>query len=100
MPCAATSPSVPRMVHMPRFEARTTIGEMDISSARLRYVKHSMSSMCACGVGVSGFDYNALIQLCLTGSWVTHLVNEENARHKLRYSLVDVLADDLVDFAP
>ena len=37
--------SVPRMVQMPRFEAKITIGEIVLSRALLRYVKHSMSSM-------------------------------------------------------
>lgn len=36
MPCAATMSSVPRMVHMPRFEARMTTGDMRDSRARLR----------------------------------------------------------------
>ena len=36
MPWAATSSSVPRIVHFPRFEARMTMGEIDDSRARLR----------------------------------------------------------------
>ena len=36
IPCAATISSVPRIVHLPRFEARMTIGEMGDSKARFR----------------------------------------------------------------
>ena len=36
MPWAAIMSSVPRIVHLPRFEARMTIGEMGDSKARLR----------------------------------------------------------------
>ena len=36
MPCAATRSSEPRMAHMPRFDARITMGTMGDSSARFR----------------------------------------------------------------
>mmetsp|Transcript_13505 Transcript_13505/g.31777 ORF Transcript_13505/g.31777 Transcript_13505/m.31777 type:complete len:238 (+) Transcript_13505:124-837(+) len=44
MPCGETM-SVPRIVHIPLFVAKMTIGLKVDSKARLRYVKHSMSSM-------------------------------------------------------
>mmetsp|Transcript_53128 Transcript_53128/g.164657 ORF Transcript_53128/g.164657 Transcript_53128/m.164657 type:complete len:201 (-) Transcript_53128:778-1380(-) len=45
MPCGETM-SVPRMVQIPLFVAKMTIGLRVDSRARFRYVKHSMSSMC------------------------------------------------------
>merc|ERR1719482_1829114 len=45
MPCAEEI-SVPRMGHIPRLVANTTMGARVDSSARLRYVKHSISNMC------------------------------------------------------
>mmetsp|Transcript_17233 Transcript_17233/g.53444 ORF Transcript_17233/g.53444 Transcript_17233/m.53444 type:complete len:241 (+) Transcript_17233:100-822(+) len=44
MPCGDCM-SVPRMVHTPRLVAKMTMGARLDSSARLRKVKHSMSSM-------------------------------------------------------
>lgn len=36
MPCGAVMSSVPRMMVLPRLEARMTMGEMEDSRARLR----------------------------------------------------------------
>lgn len=44
-PCAPVMSCVPLMTVLPRLEARMTMGEIGDSRARLRYVKHSMSSM-------------------------------------------------------
>ena len=48
-PCGAIT-SVPRTVHMPRLVAKMTMGARVDSRARLRYVKHSMSSMCTSSI--------------------------------------------------
>mmetsp|Transcript_5618 Transcript_5618/g.19249 ORF Transcript_5618/g.19249 Transcript_5618/m.19249 type:complete len:238 (+) Transcript_5618:240-953(+) len=45
MPCGELR-SVPRISQMPRFVAKMTIGASELSSARFKKVKHSMSSMC------------------------------------------------------
>jgi hypothetical protein len=42
-PCGADM-SVPLISQMPRFVAKITMGASELSSARFRYVKHSMSS--------------------------------------------------------
>src|ERR1700722_4505241 len=91
MPWAATMSSVPRIVHMPRFEARMTIGEIRDSRARFRYVKHSISSMCTCKLRSS----DVYLVLCQYGH--TYLIDEEHTRDQFCYTLIDVLADDFID---
>ena len=44
IPCGDTK-SVPRMVHMPQFVAKTTIGARVDSRARFKNVKHYMSNI-------------------------------------------------------
>lgn len=99
IPCAERRPGsfasvepVPRMVVTPRLEARITMGEMLDSSARLRYVKHSMSSIWTCSMVSVGQLHVKQIG--------AYLVNEEHTRNKLSNALVDIPVDDLVDLAP
>lgn len=95
IPCAegGVVGDAPRIWVRPRFDARITMGEIEDSKARVKYVKDSRSSMWT-------LQENVSVSTLAIKIVSIYLIDEEHTRDQLCNALINVLVHDLVDLLP